>query len=208
MPTARKILSETAAHARGCERCPLFRNATQTVFGQGPVPAPIMLVGEQPGDSEDKAGLPFVGPAGRILDSAMLEAGIARGPRLRHQRGQALQERPKRRIHQRPNRFEVEPCRWWLDQELKLVSPRIVVAMGVTAASALAGRAVTLSKEHGRILRFGDHQQGMTTIHPSYVLRLHDEARETAFQGFVADLKRVGELVPDAVMVSERRTIP
>ncbi len=209
MPTARKTLSEIVAEARSCERCPLFRNATQTVFGQGPVPALIMLVGEQPGDSEDKAGLPFVGPAGRILDSAMLQAGM---PRDRVYVTNAVKHfknvpRGKRRIHQRPNRYEIERCRWWLDQELKLVNPRIVVAMGVTAASALAGRTVAISRERGRILSFGDHLQGVATIYPSYVLRLRDEARHQAFQGFIADLKRAGELVPDAVAAPARGAI-
>lgn len=152
MPTTRDALARLAADAGRCECCPLFKNATQTVFGEGRAPTPVMLVGEQPGDGEDKAGFPFVGPAGRVLDWALREVGIDRARvyvtnAVKHFKNVP---RGKRRIHQRPNRYEIERCRWWLDQELQLVRPRLVVALGTTAASALAGRAVTITKSRSR----------------------------------------------------------
>jgi DNA polymerase len=200
MATTRGALAEIAAEAARCERCPLFRNATQTVFGEGPAPAPVMLVGEQPGDSEDKAGLPFVGPAGRILDRALHEAGIDRARVYVTNAVKHFKNIPrgKRRIHQRPDRYEIERCRWWLDQELKLVRPRLVVALGATAASALAGRAVTIGRSRGRVLRLGEHLDGVVTIHPSYVLRQRDEARQAELLRLIDDLRRVGDLVPEA----------
>jgi uracil-DNA glycosylase family protein len=204
---AEKTLSQIAADARRCERCPLFSNATQTVFGEGPVPAPIMLVGEQPGDREDRVGRPFVGPAGRILDDALEEAGISRDAvyvtnAVKHFKNVP---RGKRRIHQRPNRYEIERCRWWLEWELKLVNPRLAVALGATAATALAGRAVTIARSRGTVLRFGDEVDGLVTTHPSYILRLRDEAKDEAYRHLVADLRRAGELVPEALVERERR---
>jgi DNA polymerase len=198
MASARQILRDVAAEAVGCERCPLYRNATQTVFGQGPVPAPIMLVGEQPGDSEDKAGLPFVGPAGRILDRALQEAGVDRGSvyvtnAVKHFKNVP---RGKRRIHQRPIRYEIERCRWWLDQELKLVRPRVTVALGATAAWALAGRVVTISQSRGRLVEFRGGVGGFVTVHPSFILRLRDEDKDEEYRRLVADLSRVHDLVP------------
>ena len=200
MTSARQILREVAADAAGCERCPLYRNATQTVFGRGPVPAPIMLVGEQPGDSEDKAGLPFVGPAGRMLDRALQEAGVDRDSvyvtnAVKHFKNVP---RGKRRIHQRPIRYEIERCRWWLDQELKLVRPRVTVALGTTAAWALAGRVVTIAKSRGRLVEFRDGVGGFVTVHPSFILRLRDEDKDEEYRRLVADLSRVHDLVPEA----------
>jgi DNA polymerase len=202
MATTRDALARIAAEAGGCERCPLFKNATQTVFGDGPAPASVMLVGEQPGDSEDKAGLPFVGPAGRILDKALQEAGIDRARvyvtnAVKHFKNVP---RGKRRIHERPNRYEIERCRWWLDQELKLVRPRLVVALGATAASVLAGREVAIAKNRGRVLRLGKDLEGLVTVHPSYVLRLRDAARDVELRHLIEDLRRVGELVPQSRM--------
>jgi DNA polymerase len=161
-----------------------------------------MLVGEQPGDSEDKAGLPFVGPAGRILDMALQEAGIDRARvyvtnAVKHFKNVP---RGKRRIHERPNRYEIERCRWWLDQELKLVRPRLVVALGATAASALAGREVAIAKNRGRVHRLGEDLEGLVTVHPSYVLRLRDAARDVELRHLIEDLRRVGELVPQSRM--------
>ena len=137
--------------AKSCTRCPLYKNATQTVFGEGPVGARLMLVGEQPGDQEDLAGKPFVGPAGKMLERAG-RGGHRPHPGLRHQRGEAFKNEPrgKRRLHKKPNRSEVEVCKVWLDQEIGLVRPQLVLAMGVTAASALAGKAVTLSRQRGQ----------------------------------------------------------
>lgn len=205
MARAHKILAEIAADAASCRRCPLYRNATQTVFGQGSVTAPIMLVGEQPGNSEDKAGLPFVGPAGRILDRALQQAGIDRGNvyitnAVKHFKNVP---RGKRRIHQRPNTYEIERCRWWLDQELRLVRPRVTVALGATAASALAGRTVTISKSRGRLMNFRDRLEGFVTVHPSYILRLRDQAKKEEYRRLVADLQRVADFVSEALAVGE-----
>jgi DNA polymerase len=202
MLSAEKTLSQIAADAAHCERCPLYRNATQTVFGQGPVPAPIMLIGEQPGDSEDRAGLPFVGPAGRILDRALEAAGIDRHAvyvtnAVKHFKSVL---RGKRRIHQRPTRYEIDRCRWWLERELQLVRPSVAVALGATAASALAGRAVPVAKSRGRLVDFGDGVRGLVTAHPSYILRLRDEPKAEAFRHLVTDLRHAGELAPDAFL--------
>jgi len=192
-PSARK-LAKIARQARGCTRCPLYRNATQTVFGEGPVGVRLMLVGEQPGDQEDLAGRPFVGPAGKVLDRALVEAGVDRTEVyvtnvVKHFKNEP---RGKRRLHKKPNRYEVEVCKIWIDQELALVRPQLVVAMGVTAASALAGKAVTLSRLRGQVVAFDSAggQLGMVTIHPSSILRAPDAAgRRAAYAGFVKDLK-------------------
>jgi len=185
-------LNKIAREARRCRRCPLYRNATQTVFGEGPADARLMLVGEQPGDQEDVAGRPFVGPAGKMLDRALADAGIDRDAVyvtnvVKHFKNEP---RGKRRLHKKPNRSEIEVCKVWLDRELALVQPRIVLAMGVTAASALAGKAVTLSRTRGKPMIFADGRQGMVTIHPSAILRAPDEAgRRAAYAGLVKDLK-------------------
>lgn len=201
MADADKLL-KIAADAAGCERCPLYRNATRTVFGQGPVPAPVMLVGEQPGDREDKAGLPFVGPAGRVLDRALLEAGVDRDRvyvtnAVKHFKNVP---RGKRRIHQRPVRYEIERCRWWLDQEIELVRPRIAIALGTTAAWALADRVVTISESRGHLMMFRHGVEGFVTVHPSFILRLRDESKEEEYRRFVADLSQIGLLAPEAVV--------
>jgi uracil-DNA glycosylase family protein len=185
-------LAAVAKEAKRCTRCPLYRNATQTVFGEGSARAKLMLVGEQPGDQEDLAGKPFVGPAGKILDRALAEAGIDRKQvyvtnAVKHFKNEP---RGKKRLHKRPNRYEVEVCKVWLDSEISLVKPELILAMGVTAAVALAGRAVTLSKERGRELVFGENQRGMATIHPSSILRVTDQTgRHKAYAGLVKDLK-------------------
>src|SRR4051812_44443913 len=185
-------LAKGAKQAKSCTRCPLYQIATQTVFGEGPVGARLMLVGEQPGDQEDLAGKPFVGPAGKMLDRALVEAGVDRTQVyvtnvVKHFKNEP---RGKRRLHKKPNRYEVEVCKVWLDQEIALVQPHLVLAMGVTAASALAGKAVTLSKLRGTVVAFADGRQGMVTIHPSSILRAPDEAgRRAAYAGLVKDLK-------------------
>ena len=193
MATAKAKLARVAAEAKSCTRCPLYKNATRTVFGEGKVGARLMLVGEQPGDQEDLAGRPFVGPAGKMLDTALAEAGVDRTDVyitnvVKHFKNEP---RGKRRLHKKPNRSEVEVCKVWLDQEIALVRPELVLAMGVTAASALAGRAVTLSKLRGQEIAFVDGQRGMVTIHPSSILRAPDEmGRRQAYAGLVKDLKR------------------
>jgi uracil-DNA glycosylase family protein len=192
MATAKAKLAKVAAEAKSCTRCPLYRNATQTVFGEGPVGARLMLVGEQPGDQEDLAGKPFVGPAGKMLDKALAEAGVDRTEVyvtnvVKHFKNEP---RGKRRLHKKPNRSEVEVCKVWLDQEIALVRPQLVLAMGVTAAAALTGKAVTLSKLRGEEIAFADGQRGMVTIHPSSILRAPDEmGRRQAYAGLVKDLK-------------------
>lgn len=190
-PSSRRV-DALAAKATGCTRCPLYRDATQTVFGEGPTGATLMLVGEQPGDQEDRAGRPFVGPAGKLLDRALVAAGIDRVDvyvtnvvkHFKHER------RGKRRLHKRPNREEIDICRWWLDLELQTVRPRLVIALGVTAASALAGRAVVLSRVHRKPMDFTGGLRGMAIQHPSALLRIPEsEARHRAFDAFVADLR-------------------
>ncbi|MBV8191016.1 MAG: UdgX family uracil-DNA binding protein [Alphaproteobacteria bacterium] len=186
------LLKAVAKEAASCTLCPLYRNATQTVFGEGPVKAALMIVGEQPGDQEDLAGHPFVGPAGKILDRAMAEAGLDRQKvyltnAVKHFKNEP---RGKKRLHKKPNRYEVEVCRVWLRQEIEVVRPQLLLALGVTAAVALAGRSVVLSKERGKVIAFADGQPGMVTVHPSSILRMPEqEARHAAFAALVADLK-------------------
>ncbi|TMR23212.1 UdgX family uracil-DNA binding protein [Nonomuraea turkmeniaca] len=171
-----------------CEGCELYRNATQTVFGEGPAQATFMLVGEQPGDQEDRQGHPFVGPAGRILDKGLAEAGIARDDvyvtnAVKHF---SFVPRGKRRIHQKPTAAEIEACHPWLDAELAVVDPRVVVVLGATAARALLGRTFRVTQHRGEPVPLGD-ALAVATIHPSAVLRAPD--RDTAYKGFLADLQ-------------------
>jgi DNA polymerase len=180
-----------------CRRCPLYQNATQVVPGEGAAGAYLMVVGEQPGDREDVAGKPFVGPAGRILDRALEEAGIARGKvfvtnAVKHFK---YEQRGKRRLHKRPNADEIEACRWWLELERALVKPSVVLALGATAARSLLGRPVTLAKARGRPLAIVDGVSILVTIHPSFLLRLRDAAaKEREYRGFVEDLKTAASL--------------
>lgn len=189
LPTLRK----EAAH---CTRCDLYRHATQTVFGEGPAQARIVLVGEQPGDSEDLAGKPFVGPAGKLLDRALEEAGIARDKvyvtnAVKHFK---FEPRGKRRIHSKPNAGEISACKWWLEREFAALSPAIVVALGATAAQALSGHAVSVTKVRGRETELMG-RRGLITVHPSYLLRIPDEAGKAAeYRKFVADLKKAAAL--------------
>lgn len=177
-----------------CRRCPLYAHATQTVFGEGPVPCRVMLVGEQPGDREDIEGHPFVGPAGRMLDKALTAAGLDRTAvyltnAVKHFKNEP---RGKRRLHKRPTAGEIDACKWWLDKELALVRPRMIVALGASAARSLVGRPVGIEAARGRALAFGDSQSLLVTIHPSLLLRIPDRAsREAAFDRFVADLALV-----------------
>jgi DNA polymerase len=177
--------------AAGCRRCPLWANATRTVFGEGPATARLMLVGEQPGDREDLAGRPFVGPAGRILDRALAEAGIDRARvyltnAVKHFK---FRRRGKRRLHARPDGGEIAACRWWIDQERQLLRPEMTVALGATAAWALFGKVVTIAGTRGRTHRLADGGAVRVTIHPSFLLRITDKARAAEeYRRFVADL--------------------
>ncbi|MGN5375226.1 UdgX family uracil-DNA binding protein [Sphingomonas hankookensis] len=178
--------------AAGCQRCPLFRPATQTVFGEGPVDAAMMVVGEQPGDQEDLAGRPFVGPAGQVFDRAMEQAGIDRSRvyvtnAVKHFK---FEPRGKRRIHSKPVVGEIDACRWWIEQERGILRPRMTVALGATAARSLTGRAVTIARERGRVLTLADGSAAWITVHPSFLLRLPDKVQaQEEFARFVEDLK-------------------
>ena len=189
-------LQRLAAEAAGCQECDLYRNATQTVFGQGPGNARIMLVGEQPGDQEDRAGAPFVGPAGQILDKALAEVGLDRGQvyvtnAVKHFKWTA---KGKRRIHQRPSAREVAACRQWLDAELAAVDPSVVVALGASAGQALLGSTFRVGAARGKVLDL-DGRAVVATIHPSAVLRAQEPAdRHELYGGLVADLRRAVEL--------------
>jgi probable DNA metabolism protein len=188
-----EALREEAAH---CTRCGLYRCATQTVFGEGPVDADIMIVGEQPGDQEDLAGKPFVGPAGRMLDRALEEAGVDRARTyvtnaVKHFK---FEPRGKRRIHAKPNAGEITACRWWIDQERAIITPRRIVMLGTTAIHSLLGKAATLSSVRGRALDLPDGGLARATIHPSFLLRMPDKDRaEEEYAMFVKDLMAAAE---------------
>jgi probable DNA metabolism protein len=176
----------------GCRRCDLWRNATQGVAGEGPAHARLMLVGEQPGDQEDLAGKPFVGPAGQLLDRALAEASVPRAEAyvtnaVKHFK---FEPRGKRRIHAKPNAGEITACKWWLDSERRLVRPKVIVALGATAGRAVFGRPVSVMKDRGQPVTLEDGATGLLTMHPSYMLRLPDEAEKArAFGLFVQDLR-------------------
>ena len=178
--------------ARGCTRCDLYKHATQTVFGEGPVDARMMVVGEQPGDQEDLAGRPFVGPAGQMFDRAMAEAGLDRSTvyvtnSVKHFK---FEQRGKRRIHSKPDAGEITACRWWIEQERDLIKPEMTLAMGATAARALLGKVVTIGRERSRPIPLPDGGEGWITVHPSYLLRLQDRAQaEDEYGKFVEDIK-------------------
>jgi DNA polymerase len=193
-------LAERREQAAHCRACPLWANATQTVFGEGPVGAAVMFVGEQPGDSEDRQGRPFVGPAGQMLDRALAEAGIDRQQvyvtnAVKHFK---FEPRGKRRIHQKPTYKEVVACRRWLLDEIELVAPHTIVALGATAAHSLLGRTVAIGRERGRLQPYAANRQLLVTIHPSYLLRLPDErSRTTEYHRFVTELQMVAEDATD-----------
>jgi DNA polymerase len=180
--------------ARGCQACPLWKRATQTVFGVGRAHAPLLLVGEQPGDEEDRQGLPFVGPAGRLLDQALAAAGIDRRETyvtnaVKHFKWVPAGDRGKRRIHQKPNGAEIRACHPWLLAEIDAVKPQVIVCMGATAAQALLGPAFRVTKQRGVPLHLANGQLAVATIHPSAILRAPDsETRRIELQRFVADL--------------------
>jgi DNA polymerase len=189
-------LDELRSAEANCTRCPLYQHATQVVPGEGPLDARIMFVGEQPGNDEDLRGRPFVGPAGRILHRATADAGLDRAEifvtnAVKHFK---FEWRGKRRLHKRPNAYEIDRCRWWLDQERSLIRPELVIALGVTAARGVLGRTVTLAKVRGEILSAAGGAV-LVTIHPSYLLRIQNDASEAekaeTYRRFVQDL-RVG----------------
>jgi uracil-DNA glycosylase family protein len=187
-----RSLVELANAEAECTRCPLYKHATQVVPGEGRTGARLMLVGEQPGDKEDLAGKPFVGPAGAILDRALEDADIRRNAvfvtnAVKHFK---FKQRGKRRLHQRPNAYEIERCKWWLDHERAIIRPAAIVALGATAARSLFGRVVTISKLRAQEHRLANGTPAFVTIHPSYLLRIRDDddkARE--YRRFVVDLR-------------------
>jgi uracil-DNA glycosylase len=190
-----KSLDALGEAAKLCHGCDLWRNATQTVFGQGGKQADVMFVGEQPGDQEDKEGAPFVGPAGRMFDRALEEVGIDRSDvyvtnAVKHFK---WQPRGKRRIHQKPNWAEMTACRPWLEAEIEAVHPRVVVPLGATAAQSLLGRDFRVTKQRGEVIDSEWAEYVVATIHPSAILRAED--RDAEYAGFVADLAKVAALL-------------
>jgi DNA polymerase len=192
---AQAALDALREEAMGCQRCPLWKPATQTVFGEGPADASLLFIGEQPGDQEDLAGRPFVGPAGQLFDHALAEAGVDRARAyvsnaVKHFK---FEPRGKRRIHSRPNTGEIDACRWWIEQERAIVRPRVTVALGATAAQSLLGKTVTISKLRGAPIALADGSEGWVTVHPSFLLRVPDEDRKAKeYRLFVEDLRRIG----------------
>jgi uracil-DNA glycosylase family protein len=190
----RKSWEALFEEARGCRRCDLYKYATQTVFGEGPLDATIMFVGEQPGDQEDLAGRPFVGPAGALFDDALEKAGIDRSTvyvtnAVKHFK---FVPRGKRRIHNKPDAGEIGACHWWIEHERELIRPPVTVALGATAARSLIGKTVTIGKVRGAPLTLEDGSECWVTVHPSSLLRMPDpEARHAARALFVRDLKRI-----------------
>jgi DNA polymerase len=186
------LYERTRDEAARCRRCELWERATQTVFGEGPVPAPLMLVGEQPGDREDLEGHPFVGPAGRILAEALELAAIDREAAFVTNVVKHFRWRPspngKRRLHEKPTKANVTACRVWIEKELELVQPEVLVAMGATAAEALLGKSVAVMRDRGKHVASELAPTVLVTIHPSAVLRARDD-RDEMFDGLVRDLR-------------------
>ena len=196
-----RSLKALRASEAECTRCPLYKFATQVVPGEGPAHARIMMVGEQPGDKEDLAGKPFVGPAGRMLDQAIIEAGIDR--RLVFVTNAVkrfkFEQRGKRRLHKRPNAYEIDRCHLWLDVEKKLVRPQLVVALGATAVRSIAGKPIPINKIRGKFLPLETGGHFTATIHPSYLLRIRDDAdKRNQYRMFVRDLAACREALKKA----------
>jgi len=198
-----KSLNSLRLAVRDCKACDLWRNATQSVFGEGSQKATIMLVGEQPGDQEDRSGHPFVGPAGKILDEALHEAGIDRNEVyvtnvVKHFKW-SLAERGKRRIHKKPRYSEIQACRPWLDAELGLVRPQILVCLGATAAQSLLGRDISVTRQRGQLIESPMAPYVVATVHPSSILRAPDsDSRRSQMREFVKDLTKVARLAAKA----------
>lgn len=190
-------LDNLRREAASCRACPLWKNATQTVFGEGPPDAKVMFVGEQPGDREDREGRPFVGPAGLLLDKALAEAGVERARvyvtnAVKHFK---FEPRGKRRLHKRPNASEIKICRRWLFEEIEAVRPRLIVALGATAAQSLTGRATPVQSNRGAILDAANGLKVFVAIHPSALLRLQDEEeKRSGYAAFVNDLRSAERL--------------
>jgi DNA polymerase len=188
---ARRRLQSLRQAASGCRACPLWKPATQTVFGEGPSDARMLLVGEQPGDQEDLSGRPFVGPAGRLLDRALTQAGISRTSvyvtnAVKHFK---FVLRGKRRLHKKPADAEIAACHDWLERELALIRPRLVIALGATAARALLGRPTPIQSNRRKLLELSPGIALVVTVHPSFLLRVPDENRADEYARFVADLR-------------------
>ncbi|WP_274425974.1 UdgX family uracil-DNA binding protein [Chelativorans sp. YIM 93263] len=187
-------LGTVREEAQDCTRCDLYKNATQTVFGEGGGDARVVFVGEQPGDKEDIEGKPFVGPAGRLLDDILEEAGIDRKKTyvtnaVKHFK---FEPRGKRRIHSKPNAGEIRACRWWLDQELTHIQPDLAVALGATAARALVGKQVPVMKQRGTVVESAEGIPVFITVHPSSLLRIpNDVDRRSARERFTEDMRKV-----------------
>jgi uracil-DNA glycosylase len=199
--TARRRFARLRDDAADCRRCELWERATQTVFGEGPVPAPLMLVGEQPGDKEDIEGHPFVGPAGRILDEALETAGIDREATFLTNVVKHFRWRPspggKRRLHEKPSRANVTACHPWVENELQLVQPAVLVALGATAVEALLGKGISVMRDRGRAIESTLAATVLVTIHPSAVLRARED-RDAMYDGLVRDLRVAAKAVKDA----------
>lgn len=192
-------LEHLRREAASCRACPLWKNATQTVFGEGPSDAQIMLVGEQPGDREDLAGRPFVGPAGLLLNRALADAGVNRARvyvtnAVKHFK---FEPRGKRRLHKRPNAGEIKVCSTrWLLGEIEAVAPQLIVALGATAAQSLAGRPVPVQSNRGEVLELASGLRVLITVHPSSLLRLRDEKdKREAYDAFVQDLRSIAQII-------------
>jgi DNA polymerase len=193
----RPNLTKLREAAAGCTACPLHETGTQTVFGEGSSKAEVVFVGEQPGDQEDLQGKPFVGPAGKLLDKALEDAGIDRSQVyvtnvVKHFKWQA---RGKRRIHQKPNWSEIAACRPWLEAELEVTEPRVLVCLGATAAQALLGRDFRVSRQRGELVESDLAENVIATVHPSSILRADDETRELEYRELVRDLEKVAALI-------------
>ncbi len=196
-----KTLGQLRDAENVCHRCPLYKDATQAVPGEGSSRADVMLVGEQPGDKEDLAGKPFVGPAGRMLDKALEDAGIDRKATfvtnaVKHFKHEM---RGKRRLHKRPNTNEIEACKWWFEVERAIIKPDVIVALGATAARSVLGKTVTITATRGRAHTLADGTVAFVTIHPSMLLRLPDEeSKEREYRAFVNDLRQVARSLKKA----------
>ncbi len=195
---AKPTLAKLQAAAKTCKACPLWKKGTQTVFGEGRPTAEVIFVGEQPGNDEDLAGKPFVGPAGKLLDRALVEAGIARDQVYVTNAVKHFKWEPqgKRRIHKKPNAREIAACRPWLQAELNVIKPKVLVCLGATAAQALIGRDFKVSKQRGELVPSPLAANVMATVHPSSILRApDDETRHEEMRRFVQDLKKVAKVI-------------
>lgn len=191
-------LNKLRLKVRSCQACPLWKHATQTVFGAGPADAEVMLVGEQPGDQEDQQGKPFVGPAGQLLDRALAEVGI---DRERVYVTNAVKHfkwirQGKRRLHKRPSASEIAACKQWLEQEINTLQPKLIVCLGATAATTLLGASFKVTQQRGKLIQGADKRQLLATVHPSSILRARDsQSRAAALRDFVADIALIKKAI-------------